>query len=332
VVGAILSAYFAYRLYPALMFDVKTVKSHFRTLLRYGLNLQISSIAMLINFHFDKFVINRFIDTAHVTFYEIGSRLPATARTFPVLILSVLTPAASELEVRKGRDELYELFTRASKYITVVAFFLFMGIMVTGQPAIEAWIGPGYDKSVVVMRIVCIGYLVNILAGPVSPLVSGMGRPDYQRNAEVLSLLLNVVLSILLINQYGFYGAPIGTSIAMSIAAAYYLWSFHRFMQRPLLSFIKSTFLKPALCAAASGLLGLAVTSALMPYYSGSRWEALLIFLVGGCAFAISYVVLILKWNCLDDSDTSLILVHLPMIRSCCNVISRLIPPNRPLP
>ena len=306
-IGTVVTVYFAYRLYPSLRFDLKSVKKHFIPLFRYGLNLQVSNFALLISFHFDKLLINRFFGTSHVTFYDIGNRPPATVRSLPMLLLSTLTPAAAELEVRKGRAELYELFSRASKYVSIFAFPLFIGAMVTSQAIIEAWVGHGYNMSVVVMRILCIGYLLNIAAGPVSPLVQGMGQPHYQRNAEVLSLLLNVVLSLLLINLYGFYGAPIGTALAMSATFVYYLWSFHRFMERPLLPFLRVTLLKPALCAVASGVVALAVTSALMPYGSSGRLAVLPIFLGAGCIFAISYVVMILKWRYLDDQDIALL-------------------------
>jgi len=325
VIGTVVTVYFAYRIYPGLRFELKSVGINFLTLFRYGVNLQVSSIAGLINFQFDKLLVNRFIDASHVTFYDIGSRPAITLRTFPVLFLSVLTPASSELEVRKGKEELYELFTRASKYIAIIVFLLFTGAMVTGQPIIEAWVGHGYDGSVVVLRILCIGYLLNTAIGPVSPLVQGMGRPDYQRNAEVLSLILNVALSVILIRRYGFYGAPIGTTIAMSVASVYYVWSFHRFMGRPLIPFLKSTFLKPALSAVISGVLGLTVTLALMRYASAGRFGALVVFLVAGCIFSVSYLGLILKWRYLDDWDMALLRDHLPMV----HVFDRIIPKLR---
>jgi O-antigen/teichoic acid export membrane protein len=312
--GTALSAYFAFRLYPGLRFQVKNVKNYFRPLLRYGLNLQLSRIAVLINFQFDKLLVNQWMGAAHVTFYEIGSRPAFTLRSFPAQLLSVLTPASSELEVRKGKVELYELFFRASKYVALLAFPLFIGTIVTGHSLIEAWVGPGYDMSVGVLRILCIGYLFNIIAGPVSPLVQGMGRPALQRNAEFLNLLLNVALSVLLIRQYGFFGAPIGTAIAMSVASVYYLWSFHHFMERPLLPFLKAAFLKPALCAGGSGLLTYAITSALTPYAPSGRSGALLILSMAGCICVCSYMILILTWRYLDDRDMALLQGQFPIL------------------
>ena len=307
IIGVGVSAYYAYRLYAGLEFKLNSIKRHWVTLFRYGINLLISNIASLITFQFDKLLVNRFINAAHVTFYDVGSRPSVTARSFAVLLLSSLTPATSALEVQQGREKLYQLFVRASKYVSALAFPLFTGMIVASRPIIEAWVGQGYESSVVVMRILCIGYLFHIFAAPVSPFVQGMGRPDYQRNAEALTLILNIGLSIALIRQYGFYGAPVGTAIATFVSSVYYLWSFHRFMGRPLLSFLKGTYLKPFLCAAVSGGLIFMVIGGLTPFVAGGRLASLLVVGVAVVVMVAIYPVLLLKSRYFDEGDADLL-------------------------
>lgn len=308
VIGIVASVFFAYRLYPGLKFRLEGVRHYGATLFRYGLNLHLSNMAAVANAHLDKLLVNWYTNPAHVALYDIGSRPPTLARSFPVLALSSLTPATSELGVRQGREQLYELFGRVSKYVSVVAFPLFLLMMLASHRIIEAWVGPGYDGAAVVMQILSVGYLISVLAGPVSPLVQGMGYPEYQRNAEGLSLVLNIVLSVALIARFGFYGAPIGTAIAMSISSVYYLWSFHRFIRRPLLPFLKSTCMKPALCAAASGVLGSALASMLLPYASGDRWISILVLLAIVVVFAGCYLVLITRSGFLEAKEIGLLM------------------------
>lgn len=315
VIGIVATAYFAHRLYPGLHFRARLIPAYFPVLFRYGLNLQVSNVAVLVNFHFDKLLISRVLGMSSVALYDLGSRIPASLRTFPTLFLSVLTPATSELEARRGRGDTYELFFRASKYVSVVAFPLLLGAIATGPAMIQAWVGDAYPRSASILRILCVGYLLNVVSGAVSPLVQGIGRPEYQRNAEVVSLLLNVVLSLLLITRYGLYGAALGTASAMSIAAGYYLWSFHRLMDRPLLPFLKDAVLKPAGCAGVGALIAFAVTSTLMPFTSGGRMEALAVLLAAGFTFGISYVVLLWRCRYLDDWDMALLRGHLPVLR-----------------
>ena len=314
IIGIAVSVFFAYRLCSNLRINLRSAKRHFFTLFRYGLNLLISNIAMAINLQFDKLLINRFINVTHVAIYDIAARVPISARTLTMVLLSALTPATSELEVRQGRDELYELFSKSAKYVSVMALPLFVGLFITSQPIIEAWIGKGYDASVFMMRVLCVGYFINILSSAVTPLVQGMGMPHYQRNAETLSVILNIILSVILVIRYGFYGAAMGTAVAMSISSVYYLWSFHRLMDRPFLPFLRSTYLIPAICAVASGVPAFVLNSILLPYASEGRLSSLITFLVTGALFAVSYIFLIYKCHYLNTSEISLFRYYLSFL------------------
>jgi O-antigen/teichoic acid export membrane protein len=165
------------------------------------------------------------------------------------------------------------------------------------------------------MRILCVGYLLNLVAEPLSPVVQGMGRPEYQRNAQILGLLLNVALSSLLVNQYGLYGAPVGTSIALAVASWYYLSSFHRLLDRSLLRFLRDTVLKPAVSAVVSGAAGIGVTSVLLGHAPAGRVTSLLVTVAGGATFVLLYWLLILRWGVVDRSDAALLRNHVPFLR-----------------
>jgi O-antigen/teichoic acid export membrane protein len=316
VINLAVTAVCAHRIYPGLRVSAGLIRRHLSTLARYGGNLQVSRIAILINSQFDKLIISRFIDATHVTLYEIGSRLPTAARSLPMVLLDPLIPASAELQVRRGRAEVYGLFARASKYLAVLTFPMFCAAVATGQSLIAAWVGPGYEASVVVMRVLCAGYLLSAITGPISPMVQGLGRPDYQRNAEALSLLLNVVLSIVLVKSFGFYGAPVATSFAMAVAAGYYLWAFHRFMARPLWPFVRGTFLAPAACSAIAGLAAFTVAAVLRLYLPPGRSGALAVFLLSGSIFAVCYLALILRSRYFTAEQMTLLRAALPFSRS----------------
>jgi O-antigen/teichoic acid export membrane protein len=193
---------------------------------------------------------------------------------------------------------------------------MFCAAVATGPSLIAAWVGPGYDASAVVMRILCAGYLLSAVAGPISPMVQGLGRPDYQRNAEALSLLLNVVLSIVLVKSFGFYGAPAATSFAMGAAAGYYLWAFHRFMARPLWPFVRETFLAPAACSAIAGLAAFAAATLLRLYLPPGRSGAIAVFFLSGAIFAVCYLALILRSGYFTAEQMTLLRGVLPFSRS----------------
>ena len=293
VIGIGISRHYALREVPSLRFTAAGVQREWRRLFGYGLNIYLSNVAMIVNSQFDKFLVSRVFDTTHVAYYDIGARGPATARSMTVVTLSPLTPAASEIEARDGRERLYDLFARTSRYVAVLAFPLFFGLAVAGRSILAAWVGPGFEAALPVLGILCVGHLCYSLAGPVSPFVQGMGWPQCQRNAETLSLVLNLALSPTLVFLLGFLGAPLGTTIAMSVAAFYYLFAFHRLLGRSLGGFLRRTALKPAACALLAALVAGGVEQMLSPKVELGRFAALGVMLAVGICFAAVYCVAI---------------------------------------
>ena len=71
-----------------------------REFFRYGLKLQVNSLAGFLNFQLDKLLIGHFLRMEFVAFYEMGSKLAMAVRYVPSMMLAPLIPAAAELSVR----------------------------------------------------------------------------------------------------------------------------------------------------------------------------------------------------------------------------------------
>ena len=311
VIGIAASMHFARRVEPSLRFSVEGIRQKGRHLFYFGLNVHLSNVAAIVNANFDKFLLSRWLGATQVAYYDVGTRAPATARSFAMVMLATLTPAASEVETRHGPEGFYALYERASRYVALVAFPLFIGVAVASRPLIEAWIGTGYEAAISVLAILCVGYLCSSFAGAVSPFAQGMGWPQCQRNAETLSLAVNVVASAGLLLQFGFLGAPIGTSIAMTVASAYYLYSFHQKLDRPLLPFLRRTALKPVACSILAAGAGAAAHELLALRVPSGRLGALLVLVAMGTAFASAYGLAILKSGHLDADESNQLLGYL---------------------
>jgi hypothetical protein len=66
--------------------------------------------------------------------------------------------------------------------------------------------------------------------------------------------------------------------------------------------------MKPALCAVASGVLGSALASMLLPYASGDRWISILVLLAIVVAFAGCYLLLITRSGFLEVKEIGLLM------------------------
>jgi O-antigen/teichoic acid export membrane protein len=315
IIGLGISHVAAGRLYVGLAFTPLEVGKHWASMFRYGLNVHASNVASHVNVHLDKLLLSRFLDASHVAFYDVGSRPSIIARSFSVVLLSAITPAASEVQVSQGRERLYDLFLGASRYAGMVAIPLFAWLMIASPLLMTAWVGDGYESSVVVLQVLSVGFLIYCLAGPVTPLVQGMGKPEYQRNAELVSVVLNIVLSVALIKRYGFVGAPVGTAIAISAGSIYYVWRFHRLMGYSLFTFLKTTYWKPFLCAVVSSVAAATVSTALVSHLPEGRGYAFVAAVLVGVILGSAYLFLLFLTGHLRMGEVSALMSHLAFRR-----------------
>src|SRR5205823_2614629 len=101
-------------------FDRRLVREMFT----YGLKLQVSRFGGMVSFQVDKLIISRFQGPASVVFYEVGSRLTSAMRAMPLVMMSALIPATSELDARNDREKILRAYLLASKYVSMLTVAL----------------------------------------------------------------------------------------------------------------------------------------------------------------------------------------------------------------
>jgi O-antigen/teichoic acid export membrane protein len=222
-------------------FDGRLLKNMFG----YGLKMQVSQVGGLICFRVDKLIVSRFLGIASVSFYEVSSRLTAFMRALPLVMISALIPATSELGARNDRAKILQTYVLASKYVGLVTVAIVAFLVLEARAVITFWLGSGFEKSVILVQILAIGYGANVLGGPASQTGAGVGRPEFDMHSTVLLSLLNPVLSILLVQRFGAPGAALGTSIAFVIATTYLLVTFHRkYVENSVRTILQDVYLR----------------------------------------------------------------------------------------
>jgi O-antigen/teichoic acid export membrane protein len=219
-------------------FDGKLLREMFA----YGIKMQVSQVGGLISFRLDKLIVSRFLGIAAVSFYEVSSRLTSFMRALPLVMVSALIPATSELGARNDRTRILQTYLLASKYVAMIAVAMAAFLVLEARAVLTFWLGPGFENSVILVQILAIGYGANVLGGVASQTGAGVGRPEFDMRSTVLLSVSNPILSIALVQWFGATGAAAGTTIAFIIATSYLVVSFHRNYIRhsvgPILQFI----------------------------------------------------------------------------------------------
>jgi len=294
--------------------DFKPIKE----ILSYGIKMQISSIANLVNLQTDKTIIGYFLNLTSITAYEIGQKISFFCRMIVGLVLSALVPAVSELEAAGKKQSILKLYERGNKYIASFTFPILIFTIVFANYLINLWMGIGFEKSIYVARLLVCAVLVNMLTGVGVMIVRGIGKPFYETQYAIICLILNVVLGLILIRFYGFLGVVVATPISVIIGSVYFIIKFHRLNEVPLFGFIRRIYFKPFLISIFLAAV-LYIANILINYRSGfdTRLEILLLIILNGIIFFSLFILLLKKSGYWDEEDKILLVTttnHYPIL------------------
>lgn len=300
--------YFSIKFLPTLKIGFTFIRKEiFRKLFGFGIKMQICSLASLVHLQTDKIILSYFLGLNFVTFYELGQKAASAVKMIPALLLSALVPAVSELEAVGGHEKLKDLYRRGSKYICLVVFPLLFITLISAPQLIKLWVGEGYGLSVLTFQILTIEYSLNVLTGMGTSIVRGIGKPEYEARYAVIVMVLQLILSITLVQVMGYRGILLSLLVSGIIGSLYFLITFHKFFEEKLGRFVKEVYLK----SLSSSILAFLVVLILSFYLRklvalNTEWEYLALLLFKLVVFVGVFLLLIVKSKYIDVTDIQL--------------------------
>ncbi len=137
----------------------------------------------------------------------------------------VLSPSASELYYTDQKERLQNIVTKTSRMVMLLSLPLFLGLILGGFWLLGLY-GPGYDEGYTTMLILIGGQFVNVAAGPVGYLLIMTKNEKYTIIGMSVSVVMNIILNLLLIDDYGIEGVAVATAVSLAawnLIMLYYL-------------------------------------------------------------------------------------------------------------
>jgi O-antigen/teichoic acid export membrane protein len=325
-VTVMLNMFFSRRLLPYIRIGWSKVrKDIFKKLFNFGIKMQICSFAVMIHTQVDKIILSHFLGLSFVTFYDLGQKAANAVRTLPMLLLTALVPAVSELEASDEKDRLMLLYHRGSKYISLMVFPLIFLSIIVAHELFYLWLGDKLSLAVLGFEILVIGYCINVLTGMGTSLVRGIGKPEYETRYALLTLVLQLVLSITLVQVLGFKGVLLSVLITAVVAALYFLVTFHRLFRMSFSDFAGRVYLKPLFAS----VLAAAITFISGRYlrsldFASPRWNSMILVSLESLIFLPCYIFALMKTVYLRRAEVESLTVYLkPKLASrICSLFS----------
>ena len=256
------------------------------------------------NSNVDKFVIGVVLSPERVAVYSVAMYIFSAYSSLSTIPISVYLPKVVK-DVSNGLQgkELTDTLISPSRLLVLIGGMILFGFITVGQEFIEIVYGEDYLEAFWICVVIMIPMFINLSNGILVNVLDALGKRMSRSLILMVTTILNIILTIWLINVQGIIGAAIATMIATIIGQVlfmniYYkrvigipvIYMFRRIYKGILASFMVATII---------GILAKSLVSLLF-----------LKFILGGCVFVAVLFICMLLFGC-TESERKMFLAKL---------------------
>ena len=144
----------------------------------------------------------------------------AAARTATFLTIvrfafsGIFSPIISGLHARRDTEEMGRLYKDVSRWIFTGAFVLFLVIVIFASQIMSIF-GEGFGEGATALIIVAVAQLYSSSVGPAPRMLAMTENQNLTMIATAIAAVTGVVVSLILVPQFGLLGAAIGMATAI---------------------------------------------------------------------------------------------------------------------
>lgn len=187
--------------------------------------------------------------------------LASSAKMFLSSVAFLYLPVISELYGKDQLEELKEVHSSASRWITYLSVPLLGFFFIYSSSAIGYVFGESYATAGTALSVMALGFLFNSATGPLGELLIAAGKTRREMVANTAKLGLFALLSFLLIPELGFIGAAVAYAAGLVVGDLSRLF----FARDSAGFFYDRNFLKPLVAVSGSFLLTSPLSTGFIP-------------------------------------------------------------------
>jgi len=200
---------FGFRFHKINITEVKNIFSS-------SMPLLLVSSMFLINSWADRIFLGIYVGPQDVGVYSIATKVALLVTFVLEAVNSSSSSKFSEFYNSKKIRELAQYAIKSTNLMGAVSFPVLILIIVFGDYILHIF-GEEFITGYTVLVILCIGQFINVATGSVGQILAMTNREKLLRKCVVYGTVINLLLNIVLVPNYGMIGAAIATSIAWTI-------------------------------------------------------------------------------------------------------------------
>lgn len=197
----------------------------FKELFLFGFKSFLYALSFMAGRASDKLIIGACLGPSIIPFYSIPLNLLTQIRNLIWSAARIFMPLFSELDANNEKEQIKTLLFNASRYGLAIIFPVLIGVCLLGPDFIRYWIGVKYaENGASVLYIMTAAYFLQWLCPFRNRFLTGIGQLDLQVRLGVIGTIINIIISITLVNYFGKEGVALGTLLSGLIIEPWLLW------------------------------------------------------------------------------------------------------------
>jgi len=185
----------------------------FRSILGFSFALLVLEFIALLGFQADKVIIAYFVPIASVAYYDVITKLFYQIRGLYGMFLAVVQPMVFSATAKMDKGFIQSMSLRGTRFVNMAYVPLVVLGVAVSKPFIELWMGSEFGQFGYWSSFFLLQYVLSPVVGVLGSIAIGMSKVRSIQVISAVSVVFNVIISIILVQHMGFTGVLVGTVI-----------------------------------------------------------------------------------------------------------------------
>lgn len=296
VAAALVGLYYVFTR-TEILSNVKPTHMH-GELLSFSVPLIVSAAISFILTDLDTFMLGYFASTRDVGVYNVVYPLAQLLTTGLTAFGFLFMPIISELDAEGSTDEIHRIYQTITKWIFMGTLPVFLVVALFPDMTIQITFGSEYMEGGVALTLLSIAYFTHAITGPNANTLTSIGRTRLIMWDNLAIGILNALLNLALIPEYGYLGAGVATAVSYATLNLLYSAQLYR-----------ETGIHPFTTALAyPGLIATILVALIYWVTTNYLTVTIPVLVVMFILFMILYAVIILRFGGVEEEEIALVL------------------------
>ena len=204
-------------------------------------------IAAVISVNTDVILLTLFSTLQNVSIYSVYHLVVNGVRTIILSMTNGIQPLLGELYAKKEYENLKKEFSSIEWAMQMLVIFAYTCTGILLLPFISVYTQNITDANYIVPLfgvLITIANAISSIRLPYITMAYAAGHFRETQLSSIIEVILNLIVSIILIFKYGLVGVAIGTIVALSYRAIYFVWYLSKnILFRPMKYFYQYIFI-----------------------------------------------------------------------------------------